>query len=85
MLGKHASNNVLNKDDYKIEISHNSKEKLNVAELVLKTLGIQYHVQAPKTHTTGLLKSLLRKSLGEINDELTDFELNREDDNHGSN
>jgi hypothetical protein len=85
MLGKHATNNVLNKEDYKIDISQNFKEKLNIAELVLKTLGIQYQVQAPKTHTIGLLKSLLRKSLGEINDELSDLELNGDDNHHGSN
>jgi hypothetical protein len=85
MLRKRTINNVLNEGAFKIEINQNFKEKLNIAELVLKTLGIPYQIQASKTHTTGLLKSLLRKSLGEINDELSDLELNGNDYHHGSN
>ncbi len=85
MLKTHTINNVLKEDNYIIEMHHNFKEKLIIAETVLKTLGIKYQIKAPKTHTTSLLQSLLRKSLGEINDDLADLEYSGDDYNHGSN
>ncbi|KKK45885.1 hypothetical protein LCGC14_0679270 [marine sediment metagenome] len=51
---------------YKIEMFSNIKDKLEVAELVLKTLKIKYEIVPPKTHTSNLLKSLYEKPL--VND-----------------
>ena len=47
----------------KIEMFSNLKAKLEVAELVLKTLKIEYEIVAPKTHTSNLLKLLYEKPL----------------------
>ena len=50
----------------KIEMFSNLKAKLEVAELVLKTLKIEYEIVPPKTHTSNLLKLLYEKPL--VND-----------------
>ena len=52
---------------------HNFKEKLNIAELILKTLDIKYQITTPKTHTSNLKNSLFRKSLSQVQDKLTNF------------
>ena len=54
---------------YKIEMFSNIKAKLEVAELILKTLKIKYEIVPPKTHTSNLLKELYEKPLA--NDILT--------------
>ncbi|KKM00465.1 hypothetical protein LCGC14_1804240 [marine sediment metagenome] len=53
----------------KIEMFSNIKAKLEVAELVLKTLKINYEIVPPKTHTSNLLKIINKKPL--VNNILT--------------
>jgi hypothetical protein len=59
-----------NKNNILIEMHHNFRNKLNIAEIFLKTLGIQYHIKTPKTHNSKLKKSLIRKSLSQVQEEL---------------
>ncbi|MFX0004702.1 MAG: hypothetical protein ACFE9C_16445 [Candidatus Hodarchaeota archaeon] len=72
-------------NNFTIEMYRDFKEKLNIAELVLKTLGIKYQIITPTTHTSNLKNSLLRKSLAQIQDELTILITKRDDYESGSN
>ncbi|MFX1457636.1 MAG: hypothetical protein ACFFDB_19900 [Promethearchaeota archaeon] len=49
------------------ELSSNLKAKLEVAELVLKALKLDYEILPPRTHTTKLRYSKYEKSLEQVN------------------
>ena len=64
------TNNPSNETNITIESHHNLKEKLKIAELILKTLAIKYHIKNPKTCISGLKNTLFRKSLNQVQEEL---------------
>jgi len=58
----------------RIEIFSIIKAKLEVAELVLKTLKIEYEIVPPKTHTSKLRRLMYETSLGQVNDILASLD-----------
>jgi len=58
----------------RIEIFSIIKEKLEVAELVLKTLKIEYEIVPPKTHTSKFRRLMYETSLGQVNDILASLD-----------
>jgi hypothetical protein len=85
MIENRTIHNKLEENAFMVEIANSNKEKLSIAETVLKTLGIRYQIKAAKTHNPRLKNSLCRKTLGEINDELITLELCGDVNSHGSN
>lgn len=67
------TNKPCNKGSVMIEAYNTLKGKLDIAELILKTLNIKYQIKIPKTHTSNLKNSLFRKSLNQVQDELIDY------------
>ncbi|MFW9897091.1 MAG: hypothetical protein ACFFD7_14900 [Candidatus Thorarchaeota archaeon] len=49
------------------ELSSNLKAKLEVAELILKALKLDYEILPPRTHTKRLRHSKYEKSLEQVN------------------
>ncbi|MFX1420265.1 MAG: hypothetical protein ACFE9N_15230 [Promethearchaeota archaeon] len=70
MTGSSCQNKACKADDSIIEINNNFNEKLNIAELVLKTLDIKYQIRTSKTCTSNLKDFLFRKSLNQVQEEL---------------
>ena len=58
----------------RIEMFSSIKAKLEVAELVLKTLKIEYEIVTPKTHTSKLRKLKYETSLNQVNDILASLD-----------
>ncbi|MFX0040117.1 MAG: hypothetical protein ACFFCY_13215 [Promethearchaeota archaeon] len=85
MTKNSSINRTINNNGFIIEMYQDFKEKLDIAELVLKTLGIEYHITTYKTQASNLRTSLLRKSLAQIHDELTNFKASGDDDKSGIN
>ena len=52
----------------RIEMWASVKAKLEVAELVLKALKIEYKIVPPKTHTSKLLRLMYETPLDQVND-----------------
>ena len=55
---------------HKIEMFSNSKAKLEVIEILLKKLKIEYRIVPSKTHTSRLKSLMFEKPLTHINDVL---------------
>jgi len=51
----------------KIEMFSNIKAKLEVAEIVLNTLKIEYEIVPPKTHTSKLWRLMYETPLDQVN------------------
>jgi len=58
----------------RIEIFSSIKAKLEVAELVLKTLKIEYEIVPPKTHTSRLWRLMYETPLDQVNDILASLD-----------
>ncbi|MFW9822313.1 MAG: hypothetical protein ACFFE4_05235 [Candidatus Thorarchaeota archaeon] len=57
------------------ELSSNLKAKLEVAELILKALKLDYEILPPRAHKTKLKCSKYEKSLEEVNSLLTSQDI----------
>lgn len=55
---------------HKIEMFSSSKAKLEVVEILLKKLKIEYRIVPSKTHTSRLKRLMIEKPLTHINDVL---------------
>jgi len=58
----------------RIEMCSSIKAKLEVAELVLKALKIEYEIVPPKTHTSKLLRLMYETPLDQVNDILASLD-----------
>ena len=58
----------------RIEMFSSIKAKLEVAELVLKTLKIEYEIVPPKTHTSKLWRLMYETPLDQVNDILASLD-----------
>ena len=58
----------------RIEMFSSIKAKLEVAELVLKTLKIEYEIVPPKTHTSKLWRLKYETPLDQVNDILASLD-----------
>jgi len=58
----------------RIEMFSNIKARLEVAELVLKTLKIEYVIVPPKTHTSKLRRLMYETQLDQVNDILASLD-----------
>ena len=58
----------------RIEMFSNIKAKLEVAEIILKTLKIDYEIVTPKTHTTKLWRLKYETPLDQVNDILASLD-----------
>jgi len=58
----------------RIEMFSSIKAKLEVAELILKTLKIEYEIVRPKTHTSKLWRLIYKTPLDQVNDTLASLD-----------
>jgi hypothetical protein len=73
MKDSNRANQPCNESSVVIEAHHNLKEKLDIAELILKTLNIKYQIKTPKTCASNLKNSLFRKSLNQVQDKFVNY------------
>lgn len=60
---------------HRIDIFSSNKVKLEVAEIVLKTLDIEYNIVPPKTHTSRLKRLMFEKPLADVHDILASLDF----------
>ena len=60
---------------HRIEMLSSIKAKFDVAEMVLKTLNIEYKIVPSKTHTSRLKRLMFEEPLTSIHDLLTSLDI----------
>ncbi|MHA2007615.1 MAG: hypothetical protein ACXABO_10140 [Promethearchaeota archaeon] len=60
--------------DHRIEMCSSNKAKLEVVELVLKTLKIRYDILPSIPHTSKINKLIFEESLAQVQDNLVSFD-----------